>query len=220
MTSKLNARSESKTRILDIAERLFSENSFASVSIRNVTSLAHVNLSAVNYYFGSKKDLFHEVYIRRATEMNHERLLLLNDFSSLAEKENRNVTVKELVYALITPPIIWLYDKEQGLSVYIKFLARAYLEKASDMSHVLKEEVDIFDIFIPYFNKSYPDLELNDLYWRIHFTMGAMHHTINHIDRIGLLSNGKCKAENWEKTRDRIVDFCSKGFLKNFSLSE
>lgn len=212
MGSQSAARNETQIRILDVAEKLFSESSFASVSIRSVTSIANVNLSAVNYYFGSKKALFQAVYVRRATEMNHERLSLLHDFSVLAEKEGRNVTIKELIYALITPPICWLYDTEQGLSVYIRFLARAYLEKAGDMANVLKEEVDVFDIFLPYMSKIYPELKPNDLYWRIHFTMGAMHHTINHIDRIGLLSNGKCKAESWKKTRDRIVGFCSSGF--------
>lgn len=206
------AKQDAKERILNVAELLFSNNSFASVSIRSVTAQANVNLSAVNYYFGSKQGLFQAVYVRRATEMNHERLHLLYEASERAEKLGKELAIREILFSLVTPSIFWLYDQEGGRSDYIKFLARAYLEQASDMAHVLREEVDVFDKFVPYMQKAKPDLNLEDIYWRIHFIMGALHHTINHIDRIGMLSNGNCKVGTREETRDRVLEYCLNGF--------
>ncbi|WP_321391602.1 TetR/AcrR family transcriptional regulator [Emcibacter sp.] len=212
MVKKNISKQDSRERILDVAERLFSTSSFASVSVRTVTAEAGVNLSAVNYYFGSKKGLFQAVYVRRCTEMNRQRLELLFSAVDQAEKSGGKLAMYDLVSALISPPIEWLYDEDGGLSVYIKFIARAYLEEASDMANVLEEEVAVFDKFIPYIREIHPDLSDEDIFWRIHFMMGVMHHTINHLDRIGILSHNNCQVTTWEDTRDRIVKFCVEGF--------
>ena len=212
MKSKKALRQDAKERILDVSEELFANGSFASVSVRAVTAQADVNLSAVNYNFGSKQGLFQAVYVRRATLMNHERLHLLHEADEKAQAEGRDVTLKELISAMLTPSIFWLCDEEKGFSVYIRFLARAYLEEASDMDNVLKQEVDVFDRFVPFFQKIKPGLSEEDIYWNIHFMMGVMHHTINHLHRISLLSHKACKIGPGEKVRDRLVNFCCEGF--------
>jgi len=212
MNSKKPPRQDARERILDVSEELFANGSFASVSVRNVTTRADVNLSAVNYYFGSKQGLFQAVYVRRATLMNHERLQLLHEADERAQAAGCDVSLRELISAMLTPPIFWLCDQEKGYSVYIRFLARAYLEEASDMSNVLRQEVDVFDRFVPYFKKIKPDLSEGDIYWHIHFIMGVMHHTINHLHRISLLSHKACAVESGEQLRDRLVNFCCDGF--------
>ncbi len=212
MKTKKHLGQDARERILDVAEELFANGSFASVSVRTVTSKADVNLSAVNYYFGSKQGLFQAVYIRRAALVNNERLHLLHVASDKAQAEGRDASLKELISALLTPPVFWLFDEEKGFSVYIRFLARAYLEDVSDMDNVLKREVYVFEKFIPYFQKIMPKLSEEDIYWRIYFMMGALHHTINHLHRINLLSNDSCKVGSREETRDRVVEFCCKGF--------
>lgn len=100
--------------------------------------------------------MFQAVFVRRATQMNHERLKLLHEADERAGAEGRDVAMKEIISAILTPPIFWLYDEKQGLSGYIRFLARAYLEEASDMMNVLRQEVDVFDKFVPYFQKITP----------------------------------------------------------------
>ena len=55
------------TSILSAAEELFAEKGFAETSLRNITSLAGVNLAAVNYHFGSKKELIQAVFARFLT---------------------------------------------------------------------------------------------------------------------------------------------------------
>jgi len=210
--TKKSGKQDARERILDVSEKLFANGSYASVSVRTVTAEAGVNLSAVNYYFGSKQGLFQAVFVRRATQMNHERLKLLHEADEKARANGRDVAMEEIISGMLTPPIFWLYDEEQGLSGYIRFLARAYLEEASDMMNVLRQEVDVFDKFVPYFQKTKPGLTEEDIYWRIHFIMGTMHHTINHLDRISLLSHKACQAGTREITRDRLVDFCCRGF--------
>jgi AcrR family transcriptional regulator len=60
-----------RNRLLDAAEKLFSEHGFDNTSVRDITAEANCNVAAVNYHFGSKEKLYADVW------RNH--LLLLRD---------------------------------------------------------------------------------------------------------------------------------------------
>lgn len=53
-----------KTRILDVAEELFSENGYAATPIRQIAEQAGVNPALVHYYFSNKKNLLKSVMQR------------------------------------------------------------------------------------------------------------------------------------------------------------
>ncbi len=57
-----NTNDIAKERILDQAEALFAQKGFSAVSVREITSAAKCNLAAVNYHFGSKQNLYLEVF--------------------------------------------------------------------------------------------------------------------------------------------------------------
>src|SRR5712664_1053480 len=61
------ASPDTRTQILDAAERLFAERGFRGTSVRAITDLAGANLAAVGYHFGSKAELLAAV-IRRVIE--------------------------------------------------------------------------------------------------------------------------------------------------------
>lgn len=50
-----------RRRIMDAAQDLFAENGYDHVSVRAIAERAGVNLALINRYFGSKRELFHEV---------------------------------------------------------------------------------------------------------------------------------------------------------------
>jgi len=54
-----------KERILNNAESLFAQKGFRGVTVREIINAANCNLSAVNYYFGNKKNLYLEVFRAR-----------------------------------------------------------------------------------------------------------------------------------------------------------
>jgi|SRR5579859_4464501 len=61
---------DAKTRLLDAAERLFSDKGFEAVSHREISLAAAVNLAAVNYHFGSKDRFIWAVIKRRVDSIN------------------------------------------------------------------------------------------------------------------------------------------------------
>ena len=54
-----------RERILDEAEKLFASKGFAAVGVRQIVNAAHCHLGAVNYHFGSKQNLYLEVFRSR-----------------------------------------------------------------------------------------------------------------------------------------------------------
>ena len=66
-----------REKILTTAERLFADRGFDGVSLRELTAQAHVNLAAVNYYFGTKEKLYEEIVNIRIRPLNEARLALL-----------------------------------------------------------------------------------------------------------------------------------------------
>jgi len=56
---------DKKEQILIEAERLFSEQDFDAVSVRDLAKEAGVNIAMISYYFGSKEKLFETLIIRR-----------------------------------------------------------------------------------------------------------------------------------------------------------
>lgn len=54
-------KQDKRQHILDVAERLFAQQGFEAVTIRQLAKEADVNIAMVSYYFGSKENLFAEL---------------------------------------------------------------------------------------------------------------------------------------------------------------
>ncbi|MFW5887873.1 MAG: TetR family transcriptional regulator [Bacteriovoracia bacterium] len=61
---------DSKKRILDSAKILFAHKGFKGTSIRDIAKAANVNVSAINYYFQNKENLFQELIRNSYHEIN------------------------------------------------------------------------------------------------------------------------------------------------------
>ena len=75
---------DTKQRILDSAERLFSENGLEGTSLRAIIADAKVNLAAIHYHYHSKEALLDAVILRRLEPINRQRLELLDAAESSA----------------------------------------------------------------------------------------------------------------------------------------
>src|SRR5579871_4058626 len=87
---------DTKTKILDAAEKLFGTKGFDATSLRDITTEAEVNLAAVNYHFQSKDSLIDAVIARRVEPVNQRRLELL-------EAAGPNPTVEQILIAFLQP---------------------------------------------------------------------------------------------------------------------
>lgn len=210
-TSAHRSRSDDvRDRILDVAEELFAAKSFASVSVRDITGTAGVNLAAVNYYFGSKIALLKAVFLRRASVLNRERLSRLNRV--LVSCPEGPLPLDEVLRALLEPPVRWLFDPDRGLNVFIQFLARCQMEEEPELRALFYEDVEHLRRFLPALGRAAPDLSEEDVCWCLHFALGAMHYTFSHLERLTSISGGRCDIRDADQVVERLIAFARGGF--------
>src|SRR5262245_31070920 len=94
-------KQDPKSRILEVAIRLFAERGLDAVSVRDITGAARVNLGAVNYYFGSKEHLIREVFETLLGPLQRRRLALLDQLE--AQAGNNPLELELVLRALIEP---------------------------------------------------------------------------------------------------------------------
>src|ERR1700721_775818 len=64
---------QTRSSILEAAERLYADRGFADVTLRDIVAAADVNLAAVNYHFGSKDALIAELFVTPRLPPHRER---------------------------------------------------------------------------------------------------------------------------------------------------
>ncbi|MFP3869001.1 MAG: CerR family C-terminal domain-containing protein [Desulfobacteraceae bacterium] len=103
MTSR-NKDVSTRERLLDEAEALFAEKGYDAVSVREIIAAANCNLGAINYYFGSKKNLYLEVF--RSRWIARERLVQEHFWRILADQKplSLRAVVQSLVQAFLEGP--------------------------------------------------------------------------------------------------------------------
>ena len=201
-------RLDTKGTILDAAERLFADEGFAAVSLRDITTAAGVNLAAVNYHFGSKDALIAELFVLRATAINRERNALLH----AAERRAGPPALREVLRALLDPPLRWWLGADPAKSTTVRFIVRAIAEGAPEIRATMESQVGHLQRFVVALARTLPALSHAEICWRLHFAMGVMHHTIGDRKRLDALSTGACDYGDVDLVVDRMVEFTAAGF--------
>jgi len=170
-------KDNTKDRILDAAEKLFSEQEYAGTSLRSITTEAKVNLAAVNYYFGSKKELYQAVIARRVNPLNKHRLSMLDALEAGADP---NTIVLEEVLRAFLEPVFSLHATDRAKSGrFIKLAARAHIEPNLEIQAVFIEMfVEIFHRFMKAFKRALPEFSEEALMMKFHCLIGSMVHTL------------------------------------------
>jgi len=200
--------SDTKSRLLQAAERLFAEHGFAGVSVRQLTAAAAANLAAVNYHFGSKEGLLGAIFEKRCRPMNEERLRQLEACEAAAGDPDR---LEKIVAAFIAPALASSTDRGGGavftrlravLSVEHNELARALIARHFDATS---------ERFVAALARALPHLSRAELYWRFQFLLGALYYTMINPGRIAHLSGGLCDAGDVEAVLAEMVPFIAAG---------
>ena len=115
---------DTKIRLLDAAESLFSHQGFSNTSLRAITTKAKANLAAANYHFGSKEALLTAVLERRLLPLNQQRSDRIDEVLSAAAAAERAPGTEELVRAFVEPTFEFRRNKN-GSSEFISIVQAA-----------------------------------------------------------------------------------------------
>lgn len=159
-----------KTKILNAAELLFADKGFATTSLREITSEAEVNLAAVNYHFGSKKELIKALMKRYLDELSP---VLVESLSKVLKEEGQP-TLEQVFTAFVEPLLTLNEYRDNGTSIFLQLLGRSYTDSQGFLRWFITTNYPgILDNFVAAVHKAYPELSTEDIFWRLHFTMGT-----------------------------------------------
>ncbi|GIX36454.1 MAG: TetR family transcriptional regulator [Lysobacteraceae bacterium] len=200
-----NPHFSTKERILGAAEALFAQHGFAETSLRQVTSKADVNLAAVNYHFGSKRNLINEVFRRRLDELSHRRL------QALRGVEARDPSDLEGILAAFIEPALELSLDRRGGSAFVRVIARAYAEKDEQLRSFLSDNYGhVMREFARAIATALPGLPRDRLYWRLDFIAGALTYAMADFGQIKR-PPGLSEQEHCRRAADELVRFAAAG---------
>jgi len=194
---------DTKKRILDTAEQLFAEQGFAKTPLRKLTQMAGVNQAAVNYHFGSKDKLIEAVFARRLSVLNQQRL------QRLAAVKAQGATLEGVLRAFIAPTLELSADHSAGGARFAKLLGRSYTETSGTLRQFIHSlYAEVLETFKAAVCEVLPHIPKVELYWRLHFVLGALSYTMAGTEMMRLMIDCRvCDPSDTEAVIQRLIPF-------------
>ncbi|MET4160575.1 MAG: TetR/AcrR family transcriptional regulator [Marinobacterium sp.] len=201
--------SDTAGRIIQAAEKLFSEQGFKETTMRQITGLAEVNLAAVNYHFGSKFGLIRSVAERSLSplcEQVDKGLVQLNVADATPGLDQ--------LLQLMAQALVHVHGQNQNaLSVLMRLLDQAYLPSQHDLQAFLRERYGArFDRYLQYFKADAAPLDEREFFWRLHFLLGSVIFTLSNMHTLSALEQqGEATEVKLEQILARMIPVISAG---------
>jgi len=200
-------QTDSRTAILESAERAFADQGFGGASIRAIAREAGVNQAMVHYYYQNKDQLFRSVVARRSGQVNDRR----ND--ALDALFHDGVPgLEELMEALLRPTIEIGHDDAHGGPAYARLIV-AFNNAADERSqNVAKEYYDpIARRSIDAMRRVVPALGKAEAVRSYLFAISLALSLMAKTGRAARLSDGLCDDSDTEETVANAVAFACAG---------
>ena len=188
---------DTRERILDAAERLFMQSGYEGTSMRMITGEAGVNLAAVNYHFGSKEALLREVFRRRLTWLNRERLIALDALEAAARGEPLKPSA--ILEAFFGTMLRMGEDESLGGMTFLRLLGRTLTDPAAFIrTFFAGEYADVIERYKLALFRAVPDVPKAEIVWRLHFMLGAMSYAIAGTDILQVITGLEINDISWK----------------------
>lgn len=196
----MSDKGDTKTRILDTAEKLFGINGFEATSLREITTAADVNLAAVHYHFQSKDSLIDAIVARRIEPVNKKRFELL-------DAAGPDPSVEQILRAFMAPVM------QVKADAVVPLLGRILSNPDLFVDRVFHKHLSpVSQRFVEALSKALPALPPSELLWRLHFSVGVLTHTMLWGRIFPKITNGVCDISDREALVERAVRFVAAGF--------
>lgn len=193
-----------RERLLDAAEALFADYGFNGVSVRTIVDRAGVNLGAIPYYFGTKENLFKEVFYRRAVPLQAEREALLRRLQASGKKP----TIEDVLWALLEPA----FRAARGNEAFRRLLGRASMDPTPEVSKLLAEiYTPDFTVVPRHLRAVSTHLTANEFYWRLNCLYGVMLFVLADTGKIQTLAGKTFDTSSPEIALNYVIPFLAAG---------
>jgi AcrR family transcriptional regulator len=158
------ATPDTRTQLLDAAERLFAERGFRGTSVRAITDLAGANLAAVGYHFGSKAELLAAVARRMIEPINAAQCAGLDRLLA----RTPDPTVADLVEAFAGPLFDEMPAGDEGGARTSRLIVTILTDPAEEArTWTSPAEAVVRDRYLAAFERALPGLSPEELWFRL-----------------------------------------------------
>lgn len=206
---------DTKEKILDAAEKLFAHEGFHNTSLRSITGEAGVNLAAVNYHFGSKEALLEAVIDRRLQPLNRTREANIEKIRKAALDAGRPPAVEATLRAFVEPTLRFR-ESGAGAGHFVTLVGQALAEPDETVRNLFVARIrPLFLLLFETLCLALPHHDRSQLFWRLHFSLGAISHTLCWSGRLSrqpqVLPEGVHLVEKADDLCDLLVSFLTEG---------
>lgn len=201
--------SDTKIKILDVAEKLFAEGGIHATSIRQIVKEAGVNVASLHYHFGSKEAVIHQIIIRRLQPINELKVKRLDQLEE--ESNGQKLELEAVLRAFIEPHIQMQKITADKVKILMKLMVQ--IEDEAHKLEVMQDPVFIntFKRFISALQSVLPQLPLSEIIWRFKFMIFSMH-AIMVWHPIPSDSEFNEKEESIDEVVNHVIAFLKAGF--------
>lgn len=197
---------ETRDRILDAAEKLFAEHGLEVTTLRMITHAAKANLAAVNYHFGGKDALIHEVFKRRLACLNEQRLRCLDALE--IEAAGAPLRPHQIIQAFFGPPVSMACDHSHGGRRFMRLLARTYTEPSEFVRNFMAQDhATVLERFRTALFRALPHVPPEEIVWRLHFMLGALAFALSGVDTLRLVTGFENIRDDPDALEQRLMAF-------------
>jgi AcrR family transcriptional regulator len=196
-----------RNRIIGAALQIGVDVGIESISVREIARSAVVSLSAINYHFGSMNGLIVALVKACIEEIDAIRAPILADLEQAAE-----LTLRKILYAIVYPATKMLFGTpDQQLKS--RFFGRALSTPKPEVQEIFDNGLGELQRIARLIEKLDLGFPLNEIYWRIHFTMALDHMNFFDLHRLEKMSAGTCIASGHDEVIGRMLDYAVAGFM-------
>jgi AcrR family transcriptional regulator len=203
----LTCEKDTKSSLLDCAERLFLLKGFEAVSVREITDAAGANVAAINYHFSSKTQLYRACLERLLAKIAERRIDLIERVSS---RETPS-TLREIISAFVRNSFEeMLQNPDGGRLLQIIFREMSPAGVASDLV-TSKLIAPIHQALLKAIQKTSPDLPNNHISLCISSLSAQIQHFIRFREIINQFAANESEAEYIDLVTRHITEFSLHG---------
>lgn len=177
---------DTRSAILDAAERLMAEHGINGVSLRTILTEAGANAAALHYHYGSREDLITAILGRHGRRNNLRRREMLDAL----EARDHAPDIYDVVDAVVDPLLEMLHQEKEAGRRFLRFLARLHSDRTNIHLEAEKKYFpDIRDRLARMLAKSCPHVPKAELRRRVTMMLDVM---------LQSLANAAVMAEEWD----------------------
>ncbi len=200
---------EARLRILDSAEALFAERGFFGASVRDITQHSQQRLASINYYFGSKEELFRDVLLRRWEVLHGDRLRLLEQVRASGSQRSRTEGV---VHAYVAPVALRAREST-GFRNYLSLIAQVGNSRLPALALVASDFNPGAEHYVAAFAAIYPRCSARRLHHAFQFMLATTLYGFSDNRRLESMTQGTFRSDAFEALAGDLIPFIASGVV-------